>query len=156
MPEGLHFLYEDIYNLTAFCKQDGVVCTFPLVEVPDKEHLCWKPREGVLCVSNVSKVFLQPISKNQHQQSRTSNSNEEASSKHSHRIATQETQSAGQASIAKGVVRWSSEKHTTQNLPPPTKPNKVLNQRRSHLGKSSRSAFQKNLPQCILKMRGQR
>ena len=60
LPAGVNFLYEDVYNLEAICRDSqGGILKFKLYEVPGKPTLCWAPSPGVVAVSSIPVKLIQ-------------------------------------------------------------------------------------------------
>ena len=59
-PDGLHMLYEDVYNLQVVCKQGQDQVIFPLEKVEGMQFLCWHPAPDLVQQSGVPVTMLQP------------------------------------------------------------------------------------------------
>ena len=63
MPEGVHFLHEDLYNQTVVLKVNDTLVEYPLEVLPGHDRLCWR-LAGVTHVSTVpvslSKLMKRP------------------------------------------------------------------------------------------------
>ena len=53
LPDGLTYLYEDVYNMEVICKKGDQRMAYPLEMVEGQKVWCWQPAPGLVIPSGI-------------------------------------------------------------------------------------------------------